>query len=802
VNRLRIAILTAAAVALPTAALLLKAASGSPTADFSVSPPSPAVQQDVDFLDASTGSPTSWSWSFGDGATSTERSPFHSYAAPGPYVVTLVATNASGSSQKTESIFVTTSDTLRLLSSHPFSATVQARDQRTGKTGGGFALPQTDVFGFFSLPDITSDPENPEVFLKVLDGTPVNGKYWVFYGGLTDLEYTLTVTENATGQQKTYFKQAGSAEGGVDTAAFSGQASGAIVEDLFANLTRRPAAILLRGNRARAAESLSVAEVLRAEPANPAVGQSIRFEDLNNLPTSLPLHGLRWNFGDGTTSTQTSPTKTYSIPGTYNLTLFDETLQQTFSIPITVTDFDTLRLNPGDGDYFVRLVARDQRTGTFTTGNAFGYSLRYGGVSFPSLTGDPNNAEVVVKVLDGHAYNNQTWSFSGPLTDLQVGYTITQAKTGAVKYYGKESGSARGVVDISGFDPTLQPVVDSVSPTHGPRGMSITLMGSNLIGAKMKPFFETPGVPQTTGPRLVLPLENYRFHVLDSSHDPVLGKDILHVVLPFKSMPQITSPETHALVFDKDHYLAWSPVPFILEPGMGPNVPIVSSFNPPHGPPGTHVTVFGTNFGLPDTELKFSPRIRANLLSRNDTTIETDVPDGAETGSLRVLNPYGEGASLAFFIVDVLIPPLPTATPTAGPGVTLTSTPTLSPTPVAATNTPSLTPTPASPTKTPTLTPTQPAGGPVITSTDAPPVLHTGDSFDVFGNNLGGCASTWTLRGTTTGMSYSITCVLGDSSSVQLKLTPHDWTQDAAYDVCVRTQSQASTCSSFTVAVQ
>ncbi len=39
-----------------------------------------------------------YSWDFGDGATSTESSPSHVYAAPGTYLVTLVATNICGSS--------------------------------------------------------------------------------------------------------------------------------------------------------------------------------------------------------------------------------------------------------------------------------------------------------------------------------------------------------------------------------------------------------------------------------------------------------------------------------------------------------------------------------------------------------------------------------------------------------------------------------------------------------------------------------------------------------------------------------
>ncbi|NJD19328.1 MAG: PKD domain-containing protein, partial [Gemmatimonadetes bacterium] len=54
-----------------------------PTAAFSASPASPTAGQTVTFTDQSTGSPTSWSWSFGDGGTSTTQSPTHAFGAAG-----------------------------------------------------------------------------------------------------------------------------------------------------------------------------------------------------------------------------------------------------------------------------------------------------------------------------------------------------------------------------------------------------------------------------------------------------------------------------------------------------------------------------------------------------------------------------------------------------------------------------------------------------------------------------------------------------------------------------------------------
>jgi PKD repeat protein len=58
----------------------------------------------VGFTDLSTGNPISWLWTFGDGATSTQRNPTHQYAQGGTYTVTLKATNMAGSNQISKSI--------------------------------------------------------------------------------------------------------------------------------------------------------------------------------------------------------------------------------------------------------------------------------------------------------------------------------------------------------------------------------------------------------------------------------------------------------------------------------------------------------------------------------------------------------------------------------------------------------------------------------------------------------------------------------------------------------------------------
>jgi len=83
----------------------------APTAAFSGTPTSGQAPLTVQFTDASTGSPTSWSWTFGDGGTAITQSPSHTYTAAGTYTVSLTATNASGSDPEVKTNYVTVSPT-------------------------------------------------------------------------------------------------------------------------------------------------------------------------------------------------------------------------------------------------------------------------------------------------------------------------------------------------------------------------------------------------------------------------------------------------------------------------------------------------------------------------------------------------------------------------------------------------------------------------------------------------------------------------------------------------------------------
>jgi hypothetical protein len=69
-----------------------------------------------------------------------------------------------------------------------------------GKSGAGMPVPLTGDTGYFWF----FNSSNVELLVKVLNGCALGGRYWVFAGGLTDVDTVITVTDTATGASKRY----------------------------------------------------------------------------------------------------------------------------------------------------------------------------------------------------------------------------------------------------------------------------------------------------------------------------------------------------------------------------------------------------------------------------------------------------------------------------------------------------------------------------------------------------------------------------------------------------------------------
>jgi PKD repeat protein len=86
--------------------VLIMSAAAVPTAGFAFDG-APACTGTVQFRDTSYAVPTQWHWTFGDGTTSTQQHPRHTYAQPGTFTVSLRVTNRYGSHTVTRPAYVT-----------------------------------------------------------------------------------------------------------------------------------------------------------------------------------------------------------------------------------------------------------------------------------------------------------------------------------------------------------------------------------------------------------------------------------------------------------------------------------------------------------------------------------------------------------------------------------------------------------------------------------------------------------------------------------------------------------------------
>lgn len=88
---------------------IIEISGNAPAADFSANITSGEAPLTVNFTDLSSNNPTSWQWDFGDGGTSTQQNPSHSYNNNGSYTVMLTALNSYGSDVETKTDYIVVS---------------------------------------------------------------------------------------------------------------------------------------------------------------------------------------------------------------------------------------------------------------------------------------------------------------------------------------------------------------------------------------------------------------------------------------------------------------------------------------------------------------------------------------------------------------------------------------------------------------------------------------------------------------------------------------------------------------------
>ena len=183
-------------------------------------------------------------------------------------------------------------------------------------------------------------------------------------------------------------------------------------------------------------------------------GAAVRFKDTS---TGIVRSRL-WDFGDGRTSRARSVEHSWAAPGFYEVTLWtsDGTVESTASSTFLVEAAAPAGTCVADGRTRCLRQGRFAVTVDWWTADGSGGSAAV----VPAGTDDsglfqffnPNNWEVLIKVLDGCPINGHPWVFAASTTNLGYLIRVEDTATGAVKEYGNQPGMpASAITDTTAF---------------------------------------------------------------------------------------------------------------------------------------------------------------------------------------------------------------------------------------------------------------------------------------------------------------------------------------------------------------
>ena len=374
-------------------------AGGIPASDFVADSTTVSVNTPVHFTDKTLNTPTSWSWEFGDGATSTEQNPTHAYPVKGIYSVTLTATNndGMGTEKKVNYITVGLAPIANFISQIPpyqqgtRMQYVRFIDQSTGNPaswswdfGDGqtsseqypplhlynvdgtytVSLTVKNIFGQNTMvkTNLITVQKGPQVDFKA-DKTRAGVNQWIHFTDLStnnpiDWKWDFGDGTSGTGQNPDHvYRQPGSYDVTL------------IASDPFTTISRTKKDYIT-------IVSTPQADFI-ADKTKGITPFTVQFRDIS---TGNPT-GWIWNFGDGATSTEQNPTHIYTTKGTSST--------NTFTVILTVT-------NPNGED---TVKKTDYITVTQTPIAEFTVDSRQGKAPF------------IVKFRDLSAGNPTSWSW-------------------------------------------------------------------------------------------------------------------------------------------------------------------------------------------------------------------------------------------------------------------------------------------------------------------------------------------------------------------------------------------------------
>jgi len=295
----------------------------------------------VKFVDASTNSPTSWVWSFGDGGSSIEQNPTHVYTTKGTFTVTMTATNSGGSNTVTKDAYVTVSQDSVAPTASFVATTTSGFTPLTVKfvdTSINGPTSWVWTFGdgnseFVQNPTHTySSPGTYSVTLTATNsiGSSTATKVDYITANLNEpiASFTADVT-SGTAPLIVQFNDTSKNAPTTWTWNFGDDTTSNVRDPLHKFIRAGSYSIILTARNSIGANTTSISKYINvsaltapeasfsASPTSGIEPLTVRFTDTTiNAPTAW-----QWTFGDGTSSSEQNPSHTYQGSGTYTVVL-------------------------------------------------------------------------------------------------------------------------------------------------------------------------------------------------------------------------------------------------------------------------------------------------------------------------------------------------------------------------------------------------------------------------------------------------------------------------------------------------
>lgn len=264
----------------------------------------------------------------------------------------------------------------------------------------------TGYFWFFS-------ENNVEIALKVVDGRAFNGFFWAFYAALSDVAYTITVTDTITGAVKVYSNPQGTLASVADVRAFGGSA----------------------GTFTQSGDG-SGGPYDGGWSGTTSPGRAIMSSIVNNVLTAIPEPEKRSFSSLAVERGVRIETSAITSPGLAPLESGGGCVVNAFAPCLN------------NGRFQVQVIFSAPSLG-----------IQNKAAQAVMLTGDTayfwfftnNNVEIVLKVVDGRAFNGHFWVFYGAMSDVPYTIIVTDTLTNAVKTYTNPAGNLASVADVTAF---------------------------------------------------------------------------------------------------------------------------------------------------------------------------------------------------------------------------------------------------------------------------------------------------------------------------------------------------------------